>query len=314
MSSPLAIVVVSYNNAEVLMRCLAAARTVRDAFGGELIVVDNDSPDGSADRVAREMPDVRLFRRPNLGYAAGVNWGVAATTASRLLALNPDCFVEEAALRRCLATMEDDPRIAAISCRVVDEDGHPNLPCRAFPTLRQYLLERLGLDRPYPTLPDPPGPVEVDTITGAFFLMRREAWNDVGPWDEGYFLYSEETDWCWRAKQRGWRIVHEPRASVLHLGGRSTGKGHGDQPVLRKGLLLRTYLDSRERWWRKCYGRVATWNMRGASAAIALVSLAAIALRRGPAWRERAGVEWLRIRHAMHWLPRREGPSLGTLR
>lgn len=305
--SALGIVIVSYNNAEVLLRCLAAAKPVADELGAQLIVVDNDSPDGSADRVAQEFPEVRLHRRPNLGFAAGVNWGTSSTPAQRILLLNPDCFLEREALLRCVATLDADPRIAAVSCRVVDEDGHPNLPCRAFPTLRQYFLERMGWDAPYPVLPTPPAPVDVDTVTGAFFLLSRRAWYDVGPFDEGFFLYGEETDWCWRAKKRGWRIVHDPRATVVHLGGQSTGTNR-EEPIGKKGLMLKTYLDSRERWWRKCYGPFQTWVMRGTSIAVAAIGLlAAGASALFPSGRIRArhriAVEWFRIRHALHLPP-----------
>ncbi len=283
--SELAIVVVSYNNAEVLMRALAAALPVAKALGGELIVVDNDSPDGSADRVAREMPAARLFRRPNHGFAAGVNRGVSETTAKRLLLLNPDCFVTEAAVRRSIETLDSHPRIAAVGCRIVDGEGHEALSTRAFPTLRQYFLERFDLDRPYVRSS---GATDVDTINGAFFLISRRAWNDVGPFDEGFFLYSEETDWCWRARRKGWRIVHEPRAQVVHLRGQSTKSG--DEPILAHGLMLLTYLDSRERWWRKCYGPMQTWLMRAASIAFAAPGL----LGSGRA------VAWTRIKHALH--------------
>lgn len=305
-SAGLAIVVVSYNNAEVLLECLASAVPVARQRGAQLIVVDNGSPDGSADRVSATWGprDVTLHRRPNLGFAAGVNWGAGSTPASRLLLLNPDCFLDGTALDRCLATLDADPRIAALSCRIVDAEGHERLSTRAFPTLRQYLRERLGIDRPYPVLPSPLAPVDVETISGAFFLIARAAWSRVGPFDEGFFLYSEETDWCWRAKKAGFRIVHEPRATIVHLGGQSTKKGsaRGDEPILAHGLLLKTYLDSRERWWRKCYGPFHTLAMRAASAAIATVSLAAAAASRRPDARARVKVEWLRIRHALHLL------------
>ncbi|HVO29593.1 MAG TPA: glycosyltransferase family 2 protein, partial [bacterium] len=276
----LAVVVVSYNNWAVLERCLAAAQSVCDALGAELIVVDNDSPDRSADRVAEKFPRARLFRRPNKGFAAGVNWGVAATSASRILLLNPDCILDgTTALQTCLDSLDADPRAAAISCHAVDGEGVPYLPCRAFPTLKNYLLERFDALPPYPPPHGgPPRPVAVDTITGAFFLLKREAWAEIGPFDEGFFLYFEETDWCWRAWQAGWRILHDPRVTVLHLGGQST-KTAGGGDVARP-LLLTAYLDSRERFWRKCYGAMATLGMRAASIAMSAPSLVASLMKR----------------------------------
>lgn len=304
MTRSLAVVVVSYNAADVLMRTLESVTRAVDGLAAEILVVDNDSPDGSADLVASRFPGVRLFRRPNLGFAAGVNHGVSATAADTILLLNPDCFVDGPALRRCLETLESAPDIAAVSCRMVDEDGAPMMSARPFPTLRTYFSERLSVAAAYPRVPFPPAPVDVDSATGAFVLITRRAWNEVGPFDEGFFLYFEETEWFWRAKRAGWRVVHEPRATVVHLGAESTRKGVGDSPVVSaNGMLLRAALDSRERYWRLCHGWSATLAMRAATLALALVSLALLVPRvllgRAGA-RARLAVEILRARHALH--------------
>lgn len=308
----LAIVIVSYNAADLLLRTIASAKQAAEGLAHEIIVVDNDSPDGSADRVAAAHPDVRLFRRPNLGFAAGVNHGVEATAADALLLLNPDCFVETPALRRCLATLESARDIAAVSCRMVDGDGKPMLDARPFPTLRTYLEERLaGARPPYPEVPDPPRPVDIDSATGAFVLIAREAWGAVGPFDEGFFLYFEETEWFWRAKRAGWRVVHEPRATVVHLGAQSTKKGVGTGQVVipENGMLLRAALDSRERYWRLCYGALPTLGMRAATFGLALLSLARLLpplIARRPGAQTRLPGLLLRMRHAL----RLAGPPL----
>lgn len=303
----LAIVIVSYNAAEVLLRTIAAARKAAEGLAHEIIVVDNDSPDGSADRVAATFPGVRLFRRPNLGFAAGVNHGVAATAADTILLLNPDCFVDAAALSRCIETLESSRDIAAVSCRMVDGDGKPMLDARPFPTLRTYLAERLaGARPPYPDVPSPPRPVDIDSATGAFVLIARDAWSAVGPFDDGFFLYFEETEWFWRAKRAGFRVVQEPRATVVHLGAQSTRKGVGGSPVVAEnGMLLRAALDSRERYWRLCYGAAATLGMRAATLALALLSIAMLLPRLAPrrtraAAKARLPGDLLRVRHALH--------------
>jgi N-acetylglucosaminyl-diphospho-decaprenol L-rhamnosyltransferase len=304
MASSLAVVIVSYNAADVLVRTIESARRAVEGLAAEIIVVDNDSPDKSADVIAATFPDVRLFRRPNLGFAAGVNHGVAATAADTVLLLNPDCFVDADALARCLETLRSSPSIAAVSCRMVDEAGEPMLSARPFPTLATYFAERFRGAEPDPAIASPPRPVDIDSATGAFVLLTREAWNDIGPFDDGFFLYFEETEWFWRARRAGWRVVHEPRATVVHLGAQSTRKGVGGSPVVRaNGMLLRAALDSRERYWRRCYGAGSTLVMRGATLALALVSMAmlvpGIALGRGSA-RARLPVETLRARHALH--------------
>lgn len=316
MTRSLAIVIVSYNAGEVLVRTLESARRAIAGLGvaAEIVVVDNDSPDGSADTVAATFPDIRLFRRPNFGFAAGVNHGVAATAANAILLLNPDCFVDAAALRTCLATLDSDPSIAAVSCRMVDEHGGPMLSARPFPTLLTYFSERVSGAALYPHVPSPPESVDVDSATGAFVLLTRRAWSDIGPFDEGFFLYFEETEWFWRAKRQGWRVVHEPRATVVHLGAQSTRKGLDGSPVVSSnGMLLRAALDSRERYWRLCYGAFATLAMRAATLALAIVSLVLLApaafAGRATA-RARLRVEVLRARHALHLA----GPALHPAR
>lgn len=304
MASSLAVVIVSYNAADVLVRTIESARRAVEGMAAEILVVDNDSPDGSADVVAAKFPDVRLFRRPNLGFAAGVNHGVAATAADTVLLLNPDCFMDAAALVRCLDTLHSSRDIAAVSCRMVDEAGEPMLSARPFPTLATYFRERVAGPEPYPEVGVPPQPVDIDSATGAFVLLTRRAWNEIGPFDEGFFLYFEETEWFWRAHRAGWRVVHEPRATVVHLGAQSTRKGVGGSPVVRaNGMLLRAALDSRERYWRLCYGAPATLVMRAATLTLALLSIALLApaavLGRASA-RARLPVETLRARHALH--------------
>jgi len=309
MARSLTIVVVSYNAADVLMRTLESAKRAVEGLAAEIVVIDNDSPDGSADRVAERFPEIRLFRRPNLGYAAGVNHGVASTAADTILVLNPDCFVDATALRTCLATLASDADIAAVSCRMVDEHGAPMMSGRPFPTLATYLAERLAGATgaaDYPPVPSPLAPVDIDSATGAFVLLTRRAWNDIGPFDDGFFLYFEETEWFWRAKAAGWRVVHEPRATIVHLGAQSTRKGvagSGSPVVAANGMLLRAALDSRERYWRLCYGLPATIGMRAATLALALVSIALLAPRAllgREAARARLPIELLRARHALH--------------
>lgn len=304
MARSLAVVIVSYNAADVLLRTIEHARRAIDGLAAEIVVVDNDSPDGSADRVREQFPEVRLFRRPNLGFAAGVNHGVEATAADTVLLLNPDCFVDSPALHRCLETLRSSSDIAAVSCRMVDERGEPMLSARPFPTLATYLAERLGDRPPYPLLSSPPEPVDVDSATGAFVLFARRAWNDIGPFDEGFFLYFEETEWFWRARRAGWRVVHDPRASVVHLGAQSTRKGVAGSPVASaNGMLVRAALDSRERYWRLCYGPLATAAMRAATLALALASIAVLipgTLLGRSSSRARLPLETLRARHALH--------------
>ena len=295
MADTLAIVIVSYNARDILVTCVERALEAASDVGAQVIVVDNASPDRSADHVAEQFGSrVSLVRNPrNGGFAYAVNRGVESTPASRILLLNPDCFLDDAEpLRRGLRLLAADPTVAASGCLLVDRERVPNMSYRAFPTIRSLAAERFGAAPPHP--PGPAGAVvEVDSPSGAFFLIRREAWSDVGPFDEGYFLYYEETDWCWRARRRGWKLVIDKGSRVVHWGGETTRRESGQ--VRSHGVLVRVALDSRERYWVRSYGIVRTLLLKAVLAATSAAGLAHALVRR----RGEVPLHWLRLRHAL---------------
>lgn len=194
----------------------------------EIVVVDNDSGDGSAAMVRQEFPDVALVAAGrNLGFAAATNLGLQRCRGDLLLLLNPDTEVVGRALVDLARFLVDHPAVAAAGPRLVYPDGTPQDACFAFPTLPMVFLDffpvhwRLLRSRLNGRYPPRDVPFPVGHPLGACMMVRREALKDVGLLDEGFFMYCEEVDWCLRAWKKGWQVYHVPSAVVVHHGGRS---------------------------------------------------------------------------------------------
>lgn len=232
----LGIVIVNYNTCELLRRCL---ETVFASVGVmfRVCVVDNASPDESAAMVAQEFPQVMLIANTeNVGYPAANNQGLRAlgfegdgATAPRYaLLLNPDTELPSDALQQVVALMEARPELGALGPKLVRPDGSLDLACRrSFPSPEVSFYRMVGLSRLFPqsrrfgrynlTYLDPDEEAEVDSVVGAFMLVRREAIVQVGLLDESFFMYGEDLDWAFRIKQAGWRILYTPQVTVLHV-------------------------------------------------------------------------------------------------
>lgn len=232
----LGIVIVNYNTCELLRRCL---ETVFASVGVmfRVCVVDNASPDESAVMVAREFPQVMLIANTeNVGYPAANNQGLRAlgfggdgATAPRYaLLLNPDTELPSDALQQVVALMEARPELGALGPKLVRPDGSLDLACRrSFPSPEVSFYRMVGLSRLFPksrrfgrynlTYLDPDEESEVDSVVGAFMLVRREVIVQVGLLDESFFMYGEDLDWAFRIKQAGWRILYTPQVTVLHV-------------------------------------------------------------------------------------------------
>ncbi len=249
----LGIVIVNYNVRDLLRDCLASVYDSRGDLGFEVCVVDNGSEDGSADMVAEDFPEVRIVRTENRGYAAGNNLGLrvfgfgdsegmertAGARGSRssqpryALLLNPDTVLPPSALADMLAFMETRARAGVAGPRLVREDGSLDRACRrSFPTPEVALYRMSGLSRLFPrserfgrynlTYLPPNVTTEVDSVVGAFMLIRGEALNQVGLLDEQFFMYAEDLDLCYRIKQQGWQVWYNASVTVLHYKGQSS--------------------------------------------------------------------------------------------
>lgn len=246
--------IVSYNTRDLTLDAVRSALSEPDV---EVVVVDNASEDGSADAIASTFPALTLVRSPaNLGFAGGVNLAARRATGEAFLLLNPDARLKPGALVMLLTRLEEHSRAAAVGAALVYPDGRPQESAFELPGLAQVALDlfpvpRLAGSRLNGRYPSRSTPFRIGHPLGACFLLRRAAWEDVGPLDEGYFMYVEEVDWCRRAADRGWEIWHEPRAVAVHHGAQSTQQRSAEMWVQLWRSRLRYYQRySSPAYWR----------------------------------------------------------------
>lgn len=243
----LEVVIVSHGASELLTNCLDSLRNHPASLPTRVTVVDSGSSDETPDMVERDFPEVRLLRRENIGFSAANNVvlkEVAAEGGARLvLLLNPDTEVFEGSLDAALSRIEAEDSIGMVGIRLVTETGDLDHACkRSFPNPLSAIGHFSGIGR----LPNAPEALsryratrlgefeagDLDALNGAFMLVRREALLDVGPLDEGYWLYMEDLDWCRRFHQSGWRVFYEPAGTALHVkGGSSPGRRRPRQEI-----------------------------------------------------------------------------------
>ena len=223
----LSAIIVNFNAGPLLRSCVDSLMACPLAV--EVIVVDNVSHDGSLDGLP-DSPRIRVIRNTtNVGFAAACNIGIQASSATFLLFLNPDCFFQPGAVATLLAGLQFGDRVGMVGGLLVNEDGsEQGGGRRAVPTPWRSFVRAFGLHRfahRWPKLfydfhlhkqPLPEGPIEVEAISGACMLVKRETVEDVGLWDEGYFLHCEDLDWCMRFRQKGWKILFVPDARIYH--------------------------------------------------------------------------------------------------
>ena len=245
--------IVSYNTRDLLLEAIGS---VVEQDSVETIVFDNASRDGSPEAVAQRFPLVHLIRsQTNVGFAGGVNRAGACARGEALLVLNSDARLLPGALDQLLGLLDTTPRAALVGPALRYPDGRPQAAAFRFPGLAQVVLDLF----PVPRLTDTPlngrihsrAPAPIDHPLGACMLIRRAAWLDVGPLDEGYFMYLEEVDWCRRARARGWQIWHQPVAVAVHHGGSSTSQ----HPEAMFGQLWRSRLRYYARFHGPLYNR-----------------------------------------------------------
>ena len=235
------IIVVSFNTRDLLRECLTSLREecahLPEGMSAEILVVDNASRDGSADMVAAEFSGegtpLHLIRSDvNLGFGVANNRAIQAAQGRYLVLLNSDAFFHSGALARAIAHMEADPSAGVGGARLVGRDGAWQPAARMFPTILRDAFVFTGLASRFPrsrffsaaerTWADPAEPAEVDWVTGAFMILRREALVASGLFDPAFFLYCEEVDLCRRIKTAGFHVRYWPDIVVTHLHGVSS--------------------------------------------------------------------------------------------
>lgn len=228
----LAVVIVNYNAGRDLLKCLASVYGSTGEAGIEVAVVDNASRDGSAERAGEAFPDARVTRNAeNLGFAAAANRGIRATGAPFVLLLNPDAELSSGTVADLVKLARDRPRAGAIGPSIRGLDGAPYATGRRVPPLGEALghvllgpvLPNNRFTRSYTMADwDRTTEREVDWVSGSAMLLRREALDQVGLLDEGFFMYGEDVDLCTRLRRAGWSVVFSPEVEVRHVGGTAT--------------------------------------------------------------------------------------------
>ena len=231
MNDDVSAVVVNYNARDYLLACI-------ESLGGEgvamVVVADNGSTDGSAQAVSERYPAAKWAATgANLGYGGAANVGAALASGDYLLVCNADVVVEEGAVGALRQVLDTNPQVAVVGPRIVDAAGELYPSARRFPDL----LEALGhgiVGQFWPGNPfsrryrmtdwDHAGRRQVDWVSGACFLARREAWDAVGGFDTSFFMYMEDVDLCWRLRGTGWEIAYEPAAQITHIQGVSADR------------------------------------------------------------------------------------------
>jgi GT2 family glycosyltransferase len=233
MSVDLSISIVSYKAKGYLERCLTSVYAGTTGIALEVIVVDNDSRDGTADMVWQSFPQVRFVGNDaNLGFAHGTNQGMRLAEGDFVLLLNCDTEVYDGALERMIGFLRAHPDAGAVGCRLLNSDGTLQFSARKFNSFATEFFEHTYLDRLFRHSKvfgqhllggwDYNSMREVDWVTGACLMTRREVIETVGLLDERFFMFAEDADWCWRVREYGRKVYFIPDAQVLHHGGGSS--------------------------------------------------------------------------------------------
>jgi GT2 family glycosyltransferase len=231
-------VTVTLNGLPWIERCL---ESLRRAGSVETIVVDHGSTDGTRELVRERFPQVRVIEQENVGYGGGLNTGFRASSPRYYLPINSDAWLVDDAVERMVAFADQHPDAAVVCPRLRNPDGTLQRSVRGFPTLwrvatEYFFLRKLAprsqaLNAYYAGGFDHGETREIEWAMGPCFLVRREAADGVGLFDESFFMFWEETDWLYRLHRAGWKIWFLPEAEVVHVGGATHGGGMFDQNV-----------------------------------------------------------------------------------
>jgi N-acetylglucosaminyl-diphospho-decaprenol L-rhamnosyltransferase len=242
----ISVVIVNYNTRELLEHCLNRLLASQVDRPISIFVVDNGSRDGSCDLVRDHFPQVELIRSSrNVGYAAANNlaltrilecWRNAGRPeGNTAMLLNTDCFVESDSLQITARFLDENPQAGIVGPKLILRDGSLDLACRrSFPRPVNALWKLTGLSMLFPDSPrfasynltylDPDETAEVDSVVGAYMMVRLEAIDSAGLMDDTFFMYGEDLDWAYRIKQRGWKVFYFPATTVLHYKGATSSR------------------------------------------------------------------------------------------
>jgi len=243
------VIIVNWNTEDLLQECLQSVFEAPQTIDLEVIVVDNASSDGSVAMVEKAFPQVKLVQNPdNKGFAAANNQGMALAQGRYILLLNSDTVVLDDAIGATTRFADAHDDVAVTGCRVLNADRSLQPTCFMYPSLLNMLLSSSYLYKLFPksrffgrermTWWDRTDTRDVDVVTGCFMLVRRDAIDQVGCLDESFHMYGEETDWCYRFKEAGWRVVFAPDGEIVHYGGASSRQKPAEMTLQLRGSIL----------------------------------------------------------------------------
>ncbi len=256
----LAVVVVNYNAGEYLSRCIGSVLAAAGSIDLDVVVVDNASHDGSAGAATAAHPEILLLQNPdNRGLSAAWNQGIRATSAPFVLLLNPDAEIWSGTLAGLVKVVQDRPTVAAVGPVIRNADGTMYESGRSFPSIGRAVAHAFigpfapgnPFTRAYrQSAWDRTTEREVDWVSGACILLRRSALEEVGLFDEGFFLYGEELDMCTRLRRAGWAVLFSPEVEILHEGAVSTGRS-ARMHRMHSQSIYRYFAKHRADGWRR---------------------------------------------------------------
>lgn len=275
----LAVVIVNYNAGEYLARCVASVVEATGGIAVDVLVVDNASRDGSARVAAARTPEVRLIENTaNRGLSAAWNQGARAVDAQWILFLNPDTEITQGDLASFVKAGEARPDVALLGPVIRNPDGSVYESGRVFPGVVQAVGHAfLGpiapgnrFTRAYrQTSWDRSTEREVDWVSGAAMLLRRSAFEQVGGFDEAFWLYGEELDLGTRLRDAGWKVLATPSLEIMHVGGVSTGRSRRTH-LLHSRSIYRYYRKHRATGWRRATLPLARAALRARAELVAV--------------------------------------------
>lgn len=301
----LSVIIVNWNTKEFLLPCLESVYQSVCGIEKEVWVVDNGSIDGSMTVASERFPETKFIEnRRNLGFAKANNQALGVSTGEYILLLNPDTLVKKGAIEKLISFMRAHPEAGGAGGQLLNSDGSRQNSIANFPSLATDLINKSLLRWVFPKVF--PGkernysePIEVESVIGACMIVRRIVVEQVGGLDEDYFLFLEETDWCYRMRKAGWKIYHVPQAEVYHFQGKSVeikkrnakveyyrsrylffkrNKGRLQWLILLIGLMVRLWAEltlmvfvccfsfGTVKKWRKkllIYSYLVWWHLRG---------------------------------------------------
>ena len=269
----ISVIILNFNTLALTKLCIERLlKSKLGKFSMEVIVCDNASTDGTDIMVKKEFPDVFFIQNGgNIGFAAGNNPGIKKATGRYVLLLNSDTEVSENTIATMIRFMDEHPKAGASTCKLLLMDGSMDPAChRGMPTPWNAFTYYTKLEKLFPKAKvfsgyhqlykDLSTVHEVDSISGAFFLVRREVINAVGMLDEAYFMYGEDIDWAYRIKEAGWQIWYNPNVTILHKK-KQSGRSHTDRERRTKtqSLFIKNNKLFYTKHYEKKYPKIVTW-------------------------------------------------------